>query len=190
MGRVEDAQPHVHWLAERAESLGRHQVVAWAARCRGLLAAAKGDLEAADEALAEALLAHEREPIPYDRARSLLVAGQIRRRRWRAAPELLEESRKIFHGLGASLWAERCNAELGRLGPRRSRDRDELTPSERRVAELAAHGLTSRDVAARLFISPKTVEANLTRAYRKLGIDSRAELGQWLAVARQSTRGP
>jgi DNA-binding NarL/FixJ family response regulator len=60
-----------------------------------------------------------------------------------------------------------------------------LTPSEQRVAELAARGLTNREVAAKLFISPKTVEANLTKVYRKLEIGSRAELGQWLAGARQ-----
>jgi DNA-binding CsgD family transcriptional regulator len=56
-----------------------------------------------------------------------------------------------------------------------------LTASERRVAELAAAGLTNREVAARLFMSPKTVEANVARAYRKLGIRSRAELGARLA---------
>ena len=77
----------------------------------------------------------------------------------------------------------------GRLRPRRSRDRDTLATSERRVAELAAQGLTNREVAAQLFISPKTVEANLTRAYRKLGINSRAQLGQWLAETRPSAEG-
>jgi DNA-binding CsgD family transcriptional regulator len=184
--RVDEAQALVAWLTERAEALGRGQVVAWAARCRGLLAAHKGELGRAEDALAEALAAHERDPIPYDRARTLLVAGQIhrRRRRWRAARESLEEARDTFDRLGASLWMGRCESELGRLGQRRSRDRDALTPSEKRVAELAGRGLTNREVAAELFISPKTVEANLTRAYRKLEISSRAELGQWLAEAR------
>jgi DNA-binding CsgD family transcriptional regulator len=187
LGRVEEARPLVAWLQARAQALGRPQVSAWAARCRGLLAAAEGDLEAAEAALADALTAHERQPIPYDHARSLLVMGRIqrRRRRWRAARESLETAREIFDRLGAALWAGRCEAELGRLGLRRSPDRDQLTPSERRVAELAARGLTNSEVAAKLFISPKTVEANLTRAYRKLGIGSRAELGQWLAAAAQ-----
>jgi DNA-binding CsgD family transcriptional regulator len=53
-----------------------------------------------------------------------------------------------------------------------------LTPSERRVAELAASGKTNRDAAAALFISPKTVEANLGRIYQKLGINSRSEVGR------------
>ena len=162
---------------------------AWAARCRGLLLAAEGDLEEAESALAEALAAHERDPIPYDRARSLLAMGRIqrRRKRWRAARESLESARAVFGELGASLWAERCTSELGRLGLRRPGDPGKLTPSEQRVAELAARGLTNREAAAKLFISPKTVEANLTKVYRKLEIGSRAELGQWLAGARPET---
>jgi DNA-binding CsgD family transcriptional regulator len=186
LGRVEEARRWVRWLGERADALDRPQVLAWAARCRGLLAAAEGDLDFAEEALAEALVAHGRDAIPYDRARTLLVAGQLgrRRRRWRAARDSLEEARDTFDSLGASLWAGRCESELGRLGRRRSRDGDRLTPSEWRVAELAARGLKNREVAAELFMSPKTVEANLTRVYRKLGIHSRAELGRWLAGAR------
>ncbi len=74
LGRLEEARPQVQWLAERAEALGRHQLVAWAARCGGLLAAAEGDLDSAEHALAEALVAHGREPTPYDQARSLSPA--------------------------------------------------------------------------------------------------------------------
>jgi DNA-binding CsgD family transcriptional regulator len=79
--------------------------------------------------------------------------------------------------IGIPLWAARIRAELARCAvvPRGTGD---LTPAERRVAELAASGLTNRDVAAALFISPKTVEANLSRIYRKLGIHTRAELGR------------
>jgi DNA-binding CsgD family transcriptional regulator len=183
LGRLDEARPLVGWLEARADELGRPQVTGWAARCRGLLLAGEGEVEAAETALADALAAHERRPIRYDQARTLLVAAQMQRRlrRWRAARESLEASREIFDGLGASLWAARCESELGRLGRRRSRDDAELTASERRVAEPAAGGLTNREVAAKLFISPKTVEANLTRVYRKLAINSRAELGRWLA---------
>ncbi len=189
LGRVQEAQRWAAWLEARAQALGRPQVSAWAARCRGLLLAAEGDLEEAESALAEALAAHERDPIPYDRARSLLAMGRIqrRRKRWRAARESLESARAVFDELGASLWAERCTSELGRLGLRRPGDPGKLTPSEQRVAELAARGLTNREAAAKLFISPKTVEANLTKVYRKLEIGSRAELGQWLAGARPET---
>jgi DNA-binding NarL/FixJ family response regulator len=89
-----------------------------------------------------------------------------------------------FDELGIPLWADRARAELARanVGNRRTA---ELTPSEQRVAELAASGMTNRDVAAALFISPKTVEATVARVYRKLGIRSRAELGRRIAAHQQ-----
>jgi DNA-binding NarL/FixJ family response regulator len=88
----------------------------------------------------------------------------------------LREALSTFEELGTPLWAERARAELARVNV--ATHGAELTPSERRVAELAASGMTNRDVAAALFISPKTVEANLSRVYQKLGIRSRAELGR------------
>jgi DNA-binding CsgD family transcriptional regulator len=84
----------------------------------------------------------------------------------------------------AGLWAARARQELGRLAHRRSTG-TRLTDAERRVAELAAQGRTNREVAAALFISPKTVEANLTRIYRKLEIGSRAELGARMAERQE-----
>jgi DNA-binding CsgD family transcriptional regulator len=86
----------------------------------------------------------------------------------------------MFEELPAPLWVERATSEIARVGLRR-RGRDELTASELRVAQLAASGLTNREVAKLAFMSPKTVEVNLSRAYRKLGIRSRAELGVKLA---------
>ena len=108
----------------------------------------------------------------------MLVAGQLerRRRKKRVASEHLRNAAAEFEEMGARLWAERAKAELRRVGLRRSAP-DELTESERRVAELAASGLKNREVAAQLFLSPKTVEATLARVYRKLEIHSRAELG-------------
>ena len=88
-------------------------------------------------------------------------------------------SSAIFERLGAPAWEAQARMELDRVGLRRSPD--ELTASERRVAELAAQGLTNREVASQAFMSPKTVQANLTRVYRKLGIHSRAELGARMA---------
>ena len=79
--------------------------------------------------------------------------------------------------MGAPLWADRARAELARVKVAPSRETS-LTDSERRVAELAAAGKRNRDIAAALFVSPKTVEAHLARIYRKLGINSRAELGR------------
>jgi DNA-binding NarL/FixJ family response regulator len=116
--------------------------------------------------------------MPFERARSLLVLGQLQRRQGRqtAAAQSLKDALRGFEELGAPLWADRARGELGRtnVGPHAT---NVLTRSEQRVAELAASGMTNRAVAAALFISPKTVEANLARVYRKLGIHSRAELG-------------
>jgi DNA-binding NarL/FixJ family response regulator len=110
-------------------------------------------------------------------ARTLLVAGEIERRsrKKRAACELFAHAAEIFESAGASLWEQRTRAELDRAAGRRTGS--DLTESEKLVADLAASGLTNRQVAAQLFMSAKTVEANLARVYRKLGIRSRAELG-------------
>jgi DNA-binding CsgD family transcriptional regulator len=147
------------------------------ARARALLASARGDLGGAAEAAREALVIGEEVELRLEFARSLLVVGQIERRRRRkaAAREHLQRALEIFEASGARLWAERARGELERAKLRRATE-DALTESEHRVAELAASGLTNRKVAA-LFMSPKTVEANLARAYRKLGVHSRAQLG-------------
>lgn len=77
------------------------------------------------------------------------------------------------------MWAERATAELGRVGGRPPGS-GALTTSERRVAELVAEGLQTKQVAARLFVSPKTVEGHLSRIYGKLGVRSRTELAHRL----------
>ena len=116
--------------------------------------------------------------MPFERARTLLANGQVHRRRKekRLADERLREALAGFEALGAPLWADRARAELARVGlrPRASED---LTETERRVAELAATGLSSRQIAERAFLAPKTVGNVLGRVYEKLGIHSRAELG-------------
>jgi len=91
---------------------------------------------------------------------------------------VLRESLAVFEELGTPRWAHRARAELAGTRPRARAPQEGLTPAEQRVAELAASGMTNRDVAATLFISAKTVEATLARVYRKLGIRSRAELGR------------
>jgi DNA-binding CsgD family transcriptional regulator len=120
--------------------------------------------------------------MPFERARTLLVLGQIQRRRRRkhAAAAALQEAARKFGELGTPLWASRAQDELDRVdvSPAGSA---QLTPTERRVAQLTGTGMTNRQVAEALFISPKTVEANLARVYSKLNIHSRAELGQRMA---------
>jgi len=175
-----------HVLTARLEANGRRRDRAWAlgaaARVRGLAIAASGDLEGASAALEEAVRQHERVPMPFELARTLVAQGQIQRRRKErlAAKQSLGQAIDIFQSRGAVLWAERARHELGRLGLHPG-DATSLTKTERRVAEMVASGLTNREVAAQLFISPKTVEANLSKIYSKYGVRSRTELAARMA---------
>ncbi|HST25029.1 MAG TPA: AAA family ATPase [Gaiellaceae bacterium] len=182
LGDLDRAEGVLDLFEERSRTADRAALLAIAASCRALLAAARQDLADAAAAIDEALEQHARVRVPFDLARTLLVAGQVRRRRGerREARDALEEARRIFEELGAPPWVARAAAELRRIPIRRKAAAD-LTPTEERVAELAAAGRTNREVAQALFISPKTVEANLSRVYRKLGIHSRAELGARMA---------
>ena len=153
-------------------------------RARALVLAAEGDVSGALATLDE-LNVDAAAKLPFDFGRALLVRGRLLRRakQKRAAADSLREALAIFERLGAPAWEAHTRAELDRVGLRRSPD--ELTATERRVAELTATGLTNREVAQRAFMSPKTVQANLTRIYRKLGINSRAELGARMADERR-----
>lgn len=179
LGRLAEAQPLVEALERNGERLHRAWMRAVSARGRSMLLAARGDLDAASGAAQRAMTEHERLPMRFERARTQLLLGQLQRRQRRkgSASASLQEAFDVLEKLGVPLWADRARAELVRanVGPRHS---GQLTPSERRVAELAASGMKNRDVATTLFISPNTVEANLARVYRKLGIRSRAELGR------------
>jgi DNA-binding CsgD family transcriptional regulator len=175
-------------LADWGRRFDRPWAMATSGRCRALLHAAAGDLDSAGAAIAQALVAHERLPMRLELGRTLLVQGQVQRRRGerRAGRESLRRALEIFEGMGARLWAEKARAEIARIGVRRAPE--ELTEGEERAAELAAQGLTNPEIAARLFMSRRTVEANLARAYSKLGIRSRAELGVTMAKRRATTR--
>jgi DNA-binding CsgD family transcriptional regulator len=148
-------------------------------RCRGLLLAAGQDLEGAQAALTQALAAHEHLPMPLEHARTLLAAGQVHRRsrQKRAARESLRAALAICEQIGAPLWAEKARAELARISGRGPAS-GELTETERRIAELVAAGKSNKQVAAELFLSVHTVEDNLKRTYRKLGVRSRTELAR------------
>jgi DNA-binding CsgD family transcriptional regulator len=165
----------------------RPWALALSGRCRALLEAQAGRLDCAQTHAERALVAHERLPMPVELARTLLVLGQIQRRRGerRAARESLARALGLFEQLGAPLWAEKARAETRRIGVRRAPT--ELTENEQLVAELAAEGLTNREIAARMFISRRTVEANLVRVYRKLEISSRAQLGARMATRESGT---
>ncbi len=124
----------------------------------------------------------------FELARTLRAQGMVLRRHKHkaAARASLEQALGIFERLGAPLWAEATSAELGRVGLRPAAPVDVrgITAAEARVAELVAAGRSNREVAGELFMSPKTVEAHLSRIYRKLGVRSRTELAHTLA--RQS----
>jgi DNA-binding CsgD family transcriptional regulator len=179
-GELEDAAT----VTAQFEGMIREPVsAALAARCRGLIAAARGDGNAALTEIATALRLHDQVcPIPLERGRTLLALGGVQRRlkQRAAARATLSESVAIFDDIGAKLWARRARDELARISGRAPGPED-LTPTERRVAELVARGLSNREVAAELFVSVRTVESTLTRTYAKLGVRSRTELAAGLS---------
>jgi DNA-binding CsgD family transcriptional regulator len=179
LGRHNDAEPMIKAIEANGRWLDRPWMLAVGARCRSMSLAARGDVDASVAMAETALAYHDRLPMPFERARTLLLLGQLQRRQRKKEPAraTLSEALAVFEELGARLWADRARTELDRSSGASTRVLG-LTPSEQRVAELAASGMTTRDVAAALFISPKTVESNLARVYRKLGIRSRAELGR------------
>ena len=190
LGQLEQAERLLAPFEERAARLDRPSGLAASRRCRGLLEAAQGNQEAALRALGEALVQHDRVSQPFERARSLLVEGMLQRRnrQKREARSTLEEAHAIFDRLGAGLWAKRAGGELRRVGGRQ-RSTSELTPTEQRVARLVAEGRKNREVAAALFMSVRTVEWNLAKVYRKLGIRSRTELAARLPSSDSWSRG-
>jgi DNA-binding CsgD family transcriptional regulator len=190
-GALDEARRYLQAWEESGRRLGSAWATAGAARCRGLLAAAEGDPDSAFAAFGEALAELEAHPFPLERGRTLLALGVVRRqaKQKRAARVALEDATRVFEGLGARLWAEKARAELRRISGRRSSD-DELTESEHRVASLAAQGRSNREIAAELFMGVSTVEAHLSRVYRKLGIRSRAALATRLAIVRDEAAQP
>jgi len=153
-------------------------------RGRAQILAAAGDLDAAEQA-AEAALEHHRElPMPFETARTQLLLGQLQRRRRQrsAAAGTLTLALGTFEALGSPLWAARVRAELDRLNAVSSAGVSGLTPTQARIAQRAATGLSNREIAAELFLSVKTVEMNLSSVYQKLGIRSRAMLSARLEI--------
>jgi DNA-binding CsgD family transcriptional regulator len=186
LGRLEEAEARLSWFETAAERLGRRWALAESKRCRGLMLAAQGRLDEAEAALERSVRMSESLGQPLLHGRALLARGTVARRakRKRKAEEALSRAQEVFEGAGMELFAERARAERARVGLR-PRAPSELTETEQRVAELAAAGRRNGEIAAELFMSVHAVEANLTRAYRKLGIRSRSELAVRLAHARR-----
>jgi DNA-binding CsgD family transcriptional regulator len=176
LGRLDEAATLLAATQTQASELDRAWLHLIEARCRALLAAARGDLDSAAQVLIEAIH-DDASGQPFEHARTLLVLGSVHRRnrQKRAARDALVAAVDQFDRLGAGRWSERARAELSRVGGR-APTTEALTATERQVAELIAAGRTYREAAAELFISPKTVQWNLSKVYSKLGIRSRAEL--------------
>lgn len=177
-GRTDRAMEVVEWLERSAERTGLPWPAAIAARGRGLAA---GSPDEADRAFSEAYAALQRGPAPFDLARTRLAHGEVLRRLHRPtdARTHLEAALDGFEALGAEPWSQRASSELAATGKRRPPHGGrpvELTPQEAQVAQAVASGLSNPEVAAALFVSRKTVEAHLSRVYRKLGVRSRTEL--------------
>lgn len=184
LGRTDEAESLVAALEHNGAQHDRPWMLAIGARGRSHLLAALGELEAAEHAAQQAMAHHRRLPMPFENARTQLLLGQLRRRRRRkqAAEPDLREALHTFERLGAPLWADRARAELVRLaGPTDAEIG--LTTAERQIAERAAAGQSNKQIAAELFVAPKTVERHLSNVYRKLGIRSRAGLSAALRPA-------
>ena len=178
VGELESAHRHHNELKQCATALKSPWARALSARCAGLIAAADGDAEAALEWLEQALLEHERLPNAFERGRTLLQHGIVLRRlkRKRDARESIQAALEIFTQHGARLWAAKAEAELARISGSSPSATNDLSETERRIATLVAAGRANKQIAAELHVTVRTVESNLTRIYRKLGIRSRSQL--------------
>jgi DNA-binding CsgD family transcriptional regulator len=171
-------------LRRLAEETRHPWGLATATRCAGLirLAGARYDEQAA-AALLQTTDDYGRLGLRFDQARTLLSLGRAARRlkKWGAARQSLEQAVAAFDELGSAGWADDARAELSRVSARKPRAPGGLTPTEERVAVLAADGLSNKEIAAALFVTVHTVEVHLSHAYAKLGVHSRAQLARRLA---------
>jgi DNA-binding CsgD family transcriptional regulator len=183
-GRRDEAQALIEVFETRGRETGARWAEAAVARLRALLApddAVRPQFEAA-------LALHDSLPMPFERARTLLCFGErLRRMRRRAeAREPLKDALDTFERLGARSWAERTRTELRATGEQQARRTEtaaeQLTPHELQIAVLVAQGMTNREAAAALFLSPKTIEYHLGQIYRKLDVRGRAQLARLMAM--------
>jgi DNA-binding CsgD family transcriptional regulator len=176
-------------VATRLRALAERQAHPWglatAQRCSAVLRLA-GDSydEEAGDSLAHAAGAYTELGLRFDGARSLLSLGRQQRRfkQWGAARTALQRAAADFEEIGSRGWSEQARSELARVGARRPGPSGELTATERRTAQLAASGLSNKEIARTLFVTVHTVEQHLSRAYAKLDIHSRGQLTHRLST--------
>jgi DNA-binding CsgD family transcriptional regulator len=192
LGKLDEAQA----VTDRLRRLSEEQKHPWglttARRCAALVQlASQSDGEGATD-LAEAAADYGALGLRFDSARSLLSLGRAQRRlrKWGAARSSLEQAAAAFDEMGSPGWAEQARSELARVGGRKRQQPGELTPAERRVAELAADGLANKEIARSLSVTVRTVEVHLQHAYAKLGIRSRTQLARRLSDAQSTSQEP
>ncbi|MFC8294775.1 AAA family ATPase [Streptomyces sp. NPDC057250] len=187
LGRLDQAQSLLDDTRRTATDLGRHTVLPPLERAQALLDAARGDYDTAARRLTEA--ADRLRHLPLERGRTLLALSHTERRgrRRASARTAAQSAADLFTAHQAHPWAETAAHTLSRLeaAPADDNAHPRLTSAERRCAELAAAGVSNRDIATTLTVSVKTVEATLTRVYRKLGLHSRVQLAHTVTPAHE-----
>lgn len=181
IGEREEARTVTDRLRQLAEGQAHPCGLITSRRCAALVALAEGPYtpEAA-ATLVQTADDYAALGLRFDATRTLLVLGRAQRRhkKWAAARASLERAATMFDELGSTGWAADVRAELERVGARRPRAAGQLTPTERRVVELAAEGRSNKEIARTLVVTVNTVETHLSHAYAKLGIRSRAQLSR------------
>lgn len=189
-GRLDDAAIATTSFEAAVERAPTPWGRAVAGRSRALLSAAQGDVQQAVTTLQQVVAHHDDLPMPVELGRTFLHLGRLRRRQRqkRSAADAIGRSLEMFERAGATGWVNLARRELRRIGsPPPSVD--ELTATELEVARLAATGLTNRQVAEAMVLSPKSIDGALTRIYAKLAIHSRAELGARMGSAPLDKEG-
>jgi DNA-binding CsgD family transcriptional regulator len=176
-------QPAAVEVTRRLGALAADQRHPWGLvttrRCEAAIQLADRYVAEAAAAMAEVADAYGDLGLHFDQARTLLFLGRIQRRfRKRGdARRSLADAASRFENCGCFGWADQARAELDRISGRRADDKAGLTPTEQRIVDLAAGGLSNKEIAGQLVVSVHTVEAHLSRAYAKLGVRSRGQLG-------------
>ena len=183
LGRIAEASTVASRLRDLAERQQHPWGLATARRCAAVIRLGSGYDEQAAMQLAAAAASFGELGLRFDQARSLLWLGREARRAGKrsTARRVLETAMTKFDELGADGWSARAHTELDLLGGRRATPAGQLTAAEDRVVELAATGLSNKEIARRLFVAVHTVEVHLAHAYAKLGVRSRAQLASRLA---------
>jgi DNA-binding NarL/FixJ family response regulator len=189
MGSLDEAEDVLGEFRARAEACESENLRAIAARSEGMLLAARGEQAAAIDAMDTAVAAHLLSPRPFEHGVTLVEKGSIERRAKRksAAKQTLDDAVEILEPLGAEIWISRARDELSRIGLRRARVTEGLTPAQERVTELVVAGSTNAEIARELHMSLRTVESHLTRVYQEHGVKSRTQLIAALASAGSGT---